>query len=653
MKHALILSPFATAPLDAGPRRRVFQMTELLSRRGYRITLLVHAFEAGWREGFDDALYKEMASQWDEVIVFHAGWQVGHPPANGRRHRLDEWWNPELGTLLTHLLSRRCFDVFVVHRVWLSRGFEAAPPRTIKVLDTHGLSWPYQESRERLNSADDGFMPSREEEESGIGRADLAVVIRDEEADQLAGRGGKLVVAVPFFDAELERASGHLRRTGYLGPDKIVFGFSGSAGGGGGRGIQAVLEALEQRLGPTPAPLGLVVGGDRLENQLRTSLPLQWHEEATSAASLHKYCDVVVAVEADDPDAGGGGLRVTKADCLALGVPVLTGAPEELAARMVEISLARPDLAAATAAVAEARADLRQRTSLGGSKLVTALKLLRIVVVLDLRAFDIGSGVLPLIGYLSLVRLIAWRHPVIVILADELAAAVSTRLPTGASALAASAATPAFLMPLRKKILDASGTGPERLGVCSGDAYAADRRWLEPAAAVSRLAGGIQAMPLLHPDIFWEPAVADIRRRRGTPAGMAPLPAEPVDSIVFVDHLAAAIPSRVFGLSGRVWMLNTRREAEFDAAVLWLLEAGEGTVSVVWAGSCRGIRHRLVLEVCALRRFVFHGGTAEGAVLAEVPHPGDASVGERVWETLHQAFATPGGASAKPMRVAA
>jgi hypothetical protein len=71
--HALILSPFATHPLDAGQRKRAFQTTSLLKEWGFSLTFLHFAFETRWYWGHnseDDVVLRE---QWDgDVLHFYA-----------------------------------------------------------------------------------------------------------------------------------------------------------------------------------------------------------------------------------------------------------------------------------------------------------------------------------------------------------------------------------------------------------------------------------------------------------------------------------------------------------------------------------------------------------------------------------------------------
>src|SRR5260370_14041632 len=98
--RALILSPFATVPLDAGQRKRVHQTTRLLKDLGFEITFFLYAFEDGWKSSANEAWIRQMRRDWDEVIVWRANHKVGMPPANGKVHGLDEWWDTSLEVFL-------------------------------------------------------------------------------------------------------------------------------------------------------------------------------------------------------------------------------------------------------------------------------------------------------------------------------------------------------------------------------------------------------------------------------------------------------------------------------------------------------------------------------------------------------------------------
>ena len=211
MHNALVISPFATAPLDSGPRRRVHQMTKLLADNGFRITLLLLAWEDGWRVRHQERDFARLREQWDEVIVVYGDPKIGLPPLGGERHRLDEWWDFNLEHSLRNMLSRRFFEVCMVHRVWLSRAFDLFDDRPIKILDIHDLFWP----RAALDAADGTapgrFRPDEASELFGIERADIIVTAQEAHAADLARRCERRILNLPFCDPALEaeaRAAG-------------------------------------------------------------------------------------------------------------------------------------------------------------------------------------------------------------------------------------------------------------------------------------------------------------------------------------------------------------------------------------------------------------------------------------------------------------
>jgi hypothetical protein len=64
MRNALVISPFASVPLDVARRRRVYQTTRLLADNGCRITLLLLACEEGWRVRHQEEDFERLREQW-------------------------------------------------------------------------------------------------------------------------------------------------------------------------------------------------------------------------------------------------------------------------------------------------------------------------------------------------------------------------------------------------------------------------------------------------------------------------------------------------------------------------------------------------------------------------------------------------------------
>src|SRR5579862_1245571 len=186
MRSALIVSPFATSPLDTRNRRWTYQTTRLLADAGFHITFLLLACENGWRVRHQEEDFANLRTQWGDVIVVYADTRIGTPPRVGGRHQLDEWWDFGLEQVLRNHLGRRSFEVCVVHQVWLSRAFDLCDSRTAKVLAAHDLFWQRAAAEEAGGIVPNGFRPAEGVELFGLERADMVITANERDAADLA-----------------------------------------------------------------------------------------------------------------------------------------------------------------------------------------------------------------------------------------------------------------------------------------------------------------------------------------------------------------------------------------------------------------------------------------------------------------------------------
>jgi glycosyltransferase involved in cell wall biosynthesis len=404
-RAVLILSPFATWPETAGHRRRTAQVTRLLRDAGWRVTFLLYAFEDAWTHRFDEAAFDTMRRDWPEVLVFHANGGVGGVPEEGRHHRLDAWWDPALGAFLDTLFSRRRFDAFVVHNLWLSRAFMHAPPGTARVLEMHDLFHRRDAVFSALGLRADFFLPTEGAELEGLARADTISAIQAGERDWIHRRLPGRALLLPYADAALLRRP--RRAPGYLEPGVVRFGVLASAHSLNLHGIDALLRALRAAPAAERARARILVGG-AAARFLDPTLPCERIPDVPDEAAFYARCDIALV-----PNAGGTGFKIKLADALALGLPVLATAhgaeglrlpraarcagPEEMAARILAIARERPSHEVLCAGAARAAAALHRQARRGAARFLGALAARRPEIALDLRPFRPGAGILPLL----------------------------------------------------------------------------------------------------------------------------------------------------------------------------------------------------------------------------------------------------------------
>ncbi len=445
MKSALVISPFATAPLDAGHRRRTMQMTKLLADAGYEITFLLLAFEDPWYWRHDQDFADRLREQWPEVILLYADRRVGLPPKSGALHHLDEWWDPALEQMLTNLNSRRFFDVVVVHNVWLSKAFDFVHPNSFKVLETHDLFWKRSEVFARMGMKPEFFVTSQSSEVFGVRRADIAVTIQELEGVELLAKTDKPVVTVPFYDFSLELEARPASAAHYHSPDKVIFGALASDNPFNVAGLNALLKELEQVVCETFAPVEIVVGG-RVGERIDKRAGVKCLGFVETEAGFYADVDFAIA-----PVFDGTGFKVKMADALALRIPTLLSehaaegvilddslvcvTPRDMARRMAEIALKRPPIHDAMTHIRHARHDLRSRVNEGGANLLGAISAATRPLVVNLAGASLAEDALAFTSWLATLRDFAGKFSVVLLLSEGALKKIHKYLPLGVKAM--------------------------------------------------------------------------------------------------------------------------------------------------------------------------------------------------------------------------
>ena len=642
MQNALVISPFATAPLDAGHRRRTWQMTKLLADHGYRVTFLLIAFEDPWYWRHDEDLLAELRAQWPEVILLYADRHIGAPPKSGELHHLDEWWDPTLEQMITNLTSRRFFDVAVVHNVWLSKAFDFLPSTTVKVLETHDLFWKRKEVFDRLGKKAEFFVISEEAEIFGIKRAHIAVTIQESEGMELIARTDTDVITVPFYDVTLEPNARPMNRTGYMSAGKVTFGTVASNNPFNVAGLNDLLREVERVVADTFAPVEVIVAG-RVGVQIDKRAGVKCVGYVETEASFYDSVDFAIT-----PVFDGTGFKVKMADALALRAPTLLSrhaaegavidgsliceTAADMARRMAEIAVDRPPIADAMTHVRRARHELRERVRRGGENLLAVIAAASRPLVVDLTRASLKGGALALYSWLSLIRVFSARFPLVLLAAPEVVDAVGSYMPLGVKTMSAENFRRDRLWS-KVHVIDVFGeTDAETLGLTEDDVIAFDERWQRGSTPEGRI-GALGEMPLLHKNATWEPTVIALRRKQDMARIDALRFAGCRTRIVVTDRPARLNPIEIERTTVTVFVALSEWE-NFQEAIFATLD---GIVSeLVWAAQPQGAAHRIAIEACAMKGCAFYGfldGAAvnRGRDLGRSAIDNDKIAGRVVW----------------------
>lgn len=321
--NALILSPFATHPLDAGQRKRAFQTTSLLKDWGFSITFLHFAFETRWYWGHnseDDAVLKE---QWDgDVLHFYANKKVGLPPVNGEAHQLDEWWDEALGGYINNIFSKRQYDLFVVHNIWLSKAFDYAPCHCLKVLEMHDLFSQRAKEFEATGVPPEFFHCSEKDEVFGLNRASLLFAIKQEDAEWCKARelGKTQVITIPYVEQSASQQLGVDPSTDVrpLHPGKVVFGMIGSDIHFNRHAVHALIKELDAVIRDTYAPIEFVLAGSICRSVGECPVFVKKLGFVDQVSDFYSAVDVVMV-----PMMHGTGVKIKSVEALNYRKPVL------------------------------------------------------------------------------------------------------------------------------------------------------------------------------------------------------------------------------------------------------------------------------------------------------------------------------------------
>ena len=320
---ALILSPFATHPLDAGQRKRAFQTTSLLKEWGFSITFLHFAFETRWYWGHnseDDSVLKE---HWEgDVLHFYANKKVGLPPVNGESHQLDEWWDEALGGYIKNIFSKRPYDLFVVHNIWLSKAFDYAPYHCLKVLEMHDLFSQRGKEFEATGMRPEFFHCSEKDEVYGLKRADLLFAIKQEDAEWCKERelGKTQVITIPYVEKSDSQQPGvdSFNDVTPRHPGKVVFGMIGSDIHFNRHAVHALIKELDAVIRETYAPIEFVLAGSICRSVGECPVFVKKLGFVDQVSDFYSAVDVVMV-----PMLHGTGVKIKSVEALNYRKPVL------------------------------------------------------------------------------------------------------------------------------------------------------------------------------------------------------------------------------------------------------------------------------------------------------------------------------------------
>ena len=313
-RKALILSPVASHPQDFGNRRRVYQTCDFLREQGYEIHFLLYPMEPDWQSRVQDEA-RDMRKEWDSFQIIPSSRPFPlQSPAIAEHHTIDEWWDPTIGMHLSWLFARAHFDVFVVNYVFMSKAFEYAGHRTVKVLETHDRFAGRLELLRKLNARIESFYTTEAEEKIALDRSDIVIAIKESEAEFYASLTDREVISVPFWlDQEMrpplaQGDDGRPLRVGFIGALNVV----------NVANMRDFLLEFESNAAIAASPIVLDVAGDVCHHLESKHSQVNLLGRVESLEEFYDSLDAVIV-----PMTLSTGLKIKTGEALAFGKAVV------------------------------------------------------------------------------------------------------------------------------------------------------------------------------------------------------------------------------------------------------------------------------------------------------------------------------------------
>lgn len=301
--RCLVVTFNRLVPADQGNSRRIMQLVGVYKRLGFEVDLLYHN-----EEGFDAGLCHSLQAEFGRVNVVRS--RAPKHIHEGHVCRVSEWYDRGLEPVARDMHRLRGYKVVHVNYIWYSPLLDIFGSDVTKVLDTHDIFGERREKYTRAGMKPQWFSTSIAEEDIALRRADAALAIQKEEGAEMAGRGHRNILYLPYVEPA-ERP--------FLPPDgkrPLTFGYVGS---GNDWNILSMAEFLNQLTAKgTPFPHPIVVAGGVCRH-VRDAAGVIKLGFVQDLPTFYDTIDIAL-----NPMVGGTGLKIKTVEPLCHGKSVLT-----------------------------------------------------------------------------------------------------------------------------------------------------------------------------------------------------------------------------------------------------------------------------------------------------------------------------------------
>jgi glycosyltransferase involved in cell wall biosynthesis len=313
-RRALFVTPFALLPRTEGHRKRMAVTFDKLVSEGFQVDILFISREYDWSSLFNRDTFKDLQSQGDVFHHVHAA-APGKPA--GEFYTLDEWWPDQASEYCEWLFANNGYEIIFCNYIFMSKVFELCRRPAVKIVDTHDMFADRHKLLLANGLTPEFFYTNRRSEAAGLDRADIAIAIKDEEAEHFRRISDPRVITLPHIEDVVAEAWSP-PRIDEGGP--VKFGFFGSANSINVKNIQEFIRYLEQTRPDAGYPFELWLFGS-LCRRLKGRMPdyVRLGGIVPTTADFYKAVDCVV-----NPQYFSTGLKIKIAEALAFGAPLIS-----------------------------------------------------------------------------------------------------------------------------------------------------------------------------------------------------------------------------------------------------------------------------------------------------------------------------------------
>ena len=313
-RRALFVTPFALLPRTEGHRKRMAVTFDKLIEQGFQVDVLFISREYEWSSLFNRDIFKDLQSLSD---VFH----YVHAPAPGKPagefYALDEWWPDQATDYCEWLFANNGYELIFCNYIFMSKVFELCRRPAVKIVDTHDIFADRHKLLLENGLTPEFFYTNRRSEAAGLDRADIAIAIKEEEAEHFRRISDPRVITLPHVE---EISLGEQLEPRIEEGRKLRFGFFGSANSINVKNVVEFVRYLEETQPEAGFPFELWLFGS-LCRRLKGPMPdyVKLGGMVPKTADFYRAVDCVI-----NPQYFSTGLKIKIAEALAFGVPLIS-----------------------------------------------------------------------------------------------------------------------------------------------------------------------------------------------------------------------------------------------------------------------------------------------------------------------------------------